>query len=185
MRLGEDAFTTTSDERVNPQEKGILLIQAGEFAVVTTHERIRLSARMAGHIGLRAHYAKHGLVILSGPQIDPGFEGVLVVGLCNLSPTDIVIPYKEPFCTVQLYRLHEEATHPYKGKYQGQDRIPADDIEALRRGKGMTFGEVTRMLSALAQEVSGLARSVKMLEWLIPAIVGLGIAVIAVIVGIK
>jgi dCTP deaminase len=184
MRLGEEAITSTSREKTNPAAKGLLTIAAGDFALVATHERLQLSNRIAGHIGLRSHYARKGLVLLSGPQVDPGFRGVLVVGLHNVSPSDVVIPYKEPFCTVEFYELNEDASAPYSGKYQDQRGISGEDLETLVESQGMTFGQVIKTLNALAVDVKTLADSVNTLKWLIPILVGAGFAATAIVVGV-
>ncbi len=185
MRLGEQAITSSKREKFNPADKGLLIIAAGDFALVTTHEKVSLSPRIAGHIGLRSHYAKKGVVILSGPQIDPGFKGVLVVGLSNLSPRDVVIPYKTPFCTVEFFYLTEPAVKPYVGEYQEQAGILPSDIQNLVEAQGMTFGQVITALQGLSQDVKSLSDSVKTLRWMFPVLLGFGIAIIAVLVALK
>jgi len=188
MRLGEDAITSTHREKVNPRQKGLLTIPAGDFALVTTHEGIELSTKVAGHIGLRSHYSKKGLAILSGPQIDPGFKGVLVVGLSNLSPRDITIPYKERFCTVEFYALVEEASEPYTGEYQSQTGITPRDLENLVEAQGMTFGQVIKLLGDVSLNVKSLSDSIGFLKWVIPitmAGLAIGIAVVGILVALK
>ena len=185
MRLGEDAITSSRREKFNPADKGLLTIPPGDFALVTTHEKVSLTPKMAGHIGLRSLYSKKGLVMLSGPQIDPGFKGVLVIGLSNLSPRDVVIPYKDAFCTVEFYGLEEPATKAYSGEYQDQKGIQPSDIRNLVEAQGMTFGQVITALQGLSQDVKSLSDSVKTLRWLFPVILGFGIAVIGIIVALK
>jgi dCTP deaminase len=182
MCLGEEAITSSSREKINPADKGLLTIAAGDFALVTTHERVRLSPRTAGHIGLRSHYARKGLILLSGPQIDPGFQGVLVVGINNVSPSDLVIPYKERFCTVEFYQLNEDAKRPYEGEYQSQAGISGTDLELLAEAKGMTFGQVISTLNALTMDVKSLADSVNSLRTSIT--VGIGAIGVLLAVGI-
>ena len=185
MRLGEEAITSSRREKFNPAEKGLLTISPGDFALVTTHEKVSLTPKMAGHIGLRSLYTKKGLVMLSGPQIDPGFKGVLVIGLSNLSPADVVIPYKDAFCTVEFYSLEEAATKAYSGEYQDQEGISPSDIRNLVEAQGMTFGQVITALQGLSQDVKSLADSVKTLRWLFPVILGFGIVVIGIIVALQ
>lgn len=185
MRLGEEAITSGRREKVNPADKGLLTIPPGDFALVTTHEKVSMSPKIAGHIGLRSLYSKKGLVILSGPQIDPGFRGVLVIGLSNLSPRDIIIPYKDAFCTVEFFALEEPAIKAYRGEYQDQGGISPSDIRNLIEAQGMTFGQVITALQGLSQDVKSLTDSVKTLRWLFPVILGFGITVIAIIVALK
>lgn len=184
-RLGEEAITSSHREKINPSNKGLFTIPAGDFALVTTHEAFELSANVAGHIGLRSHFSKKGLSILSGPQIDPGFKGVLVVGLSNLSPRDITIPYKERFCTLEFYKLAEPASKAYNGEYQDQQGISPRDLENLVEAQGMTFGQVIKLLGELSLNVKSLSDSVTFLKWIIPvavAILAIGITVVGILV---
>jgi deoxycytidine triphosphate deaminase len=177
-RLGEEAITSSLREKINPSHKGLLTIPAGDFALVTTHERFEMPTEIAAHIGLRSHYSKKGLALLSGPQIDPGFKGVLVVGLSNLSPRDITIPYKERFCTIEFYKLAEAASVPYAGEYQNQAGISPQDLENLVEAQGMTFGQVIKLLGELSQNVKSLSESVSFMKWAIPV----AFAVIAILI---
>jgi len=177
-RLGQEAITSSHREKINPANKGLFTIPAGDFALVTTHERFEMSNEIAGHIGLRSHYSKKGLSLLSGPQIDPGFKGVLVVGLSNLSPRDITIPYKEKFCTIEFYRLTEPASVPYGGEYQNQIGISPQDLENLVEAQGMTFGQVIKLLGDLSLNVKSLSESIGMIKWMIPVV----FAVIAILI---
>jgi len=178
MRLGAEAITSTLRERINPAQKGLLIIASGDFALVTTHERITMPMDMAGHLGLRSHYAKKGLVLLSGPQIDPGLKGVLVLGLSNLSPRDVAIPYKDPLCTVELFSLDNPAEKGYEGEYQEQSGISPRDLENLVEAQGMTFGQVIKTLSELSLNVKSLSDSVSFLKWFMP----LGLAAVPLLI---
>lgn len=185
FRVGRYAFASSSKQKVDIASKGVLVIEAGEFAVIETLERVHCSPRVAAQLGLRSEYARRGLLMLSGPQVDPGFEGVLVVRVVNLAPNSIALPYKDPFLTAQFFLLSEPATNPYKGPRQGQDGIAAADIRELAQTEGLTLGEMVKTLTALSKDVAGLRGAVGRLSWSLPLIVGLGIAVIGVLVGIK
>lgn len=184
MRLGDEAITSSRREKIYPAKSGLLTIAPGDFALAATYEYIELPATIAGHIGLRSAYAKKGIVLLSGPQIDPGFKGVLVVGLSNLSPRDVVIPYKSSFCTVEFFRLEEAATGLYDGEYQSQRGISSKDLQNIAEAQAMTFGQVITSLQELSQNVKSLSDSVAFLKWAFPALLALGIAIISIIVAI-
>lgn len=179
-RLGEEAITSSQREKINPAKKGLLTIPAGDFALVTTHERFEMPADIAGHIGLRSHYSKKGLALLSGPQIDPGFKGFLVIGLSNLSPRDVTIPYKERFCTIEFYKLAEKVTVTYGGEYQNQTGISPQDLENLVEAQGMTFGQVIKLLGELSLNVKSLSDSVNIMKWTIP----IAFTIIAILIAV-
>jgi dCTP deaminase len=191
-RVGTWAFSSTSREKVNLSQKGILIVEPGEFAVIEPRERVQLDNRTAGQLGLRSEYARRGLLMLSGPQIDPGFSGVLVVRMVNLATKPIALPYEDPFLTIQFFRLSNPVQTPYAGPSQGQSGISARDIQDLVAAEGLTLGQVMKTLAALAQDVSQLAKdvselrgSVNRLSWLVPLIVTVGMVVIGIVVALK
>jgi len=191
-RVGTWAFSSSSKERVNLSQKGVLIVEPGEFAVLEPRERVQLDNRTAGQLGLRSEYARRGLLMLSGPQIDPGFSGVLVVRMVNLATKPIALPYEDPFLTIQFFRLSSPVQTPYAGPSQGQSGISARDIQDLVETEGLTLGQVMKTLSALAKNVSELAKdvselrgSVNRLSWLVPLIVTVGMVVIGIVVALK
>lgn len=188
MRLGEQAFKSRPERGlINIKDLGMITIEPGEFTILTTHERIELPKNIAGHIGLRSHYARKGIVLLSGPQIDPGFRGLLTVAAYNIGPRDVVIPFLEKFCTTEYYALNTDALKPYKGEYQDQIRIPTLDIEFFREAKGATLAEVIESVGSLAKSVNSLETTVNGLKATVNSLKGtiaLLIPVIAVVVAI-
>src|SRR5437016_1394255 len=162
-RIGNWAFSSSSKERFSLVAKGLLIIEPGEFAVLETREKVILNDSTAGQLGLRSEYAQRGLLLLSGPQIDPGFRGILTVRVVNLAPKPIALPYEAPFLTIQFFRLSHAVTKLYTGARQEQDGISARDIQALVETEGLTLGQVMKTLSALAVDVSELKGSIKRL----------------------
>lgn len=185
VRVGNWAFASSSKERINLREKGLLIIEPGEFAVLESRERVELNNKTAAQLGLRSEYARRGLLMLSGPQIDPGFIGILVVRVVNLAPKPLALPYEAPFLTLQFFRLVHDVEKPYSGPQQGQGGISAKDIQELVDTEGLTLGQVMKTLSALAKDVAELRGSVSKLTWWIPVIILFGIAVIGAIVALK
>lgn len=135
--------------------------------------------------GLRSKYARKGVIATTGPQIDPGFRGRLILGLTNLTPRPISIPYKDDFITVEFHRLETPTAKPYDGPYQGKLDLGPEEIEAVTEAKGMAFSEVITTLRSVSDNVGKLASEVNTLRWIIPLIVAFGIAVIGVIVTLK
>lgn len=192
LRVGASAFASSGKEILDLSKRGVLVIESGEFAVVESLETMTLGPQIAAQLGLRSEYATKGLLMLSGPQADPGFEGVLVVRLMNLAPTPVTLSYKRPFLTAQFFRLAEPVRHPYSGPRQGQSGISEHDIQELTNTEGLTLGGVMKTLGAVAADVSELSKQVNRvrgsldrLTWSIPIIVLFGIAVIAILVGLK
>jgi len=185
LRVGASAFSSSSKQTIDVGKRGVLVIDPGEFAVVETLETVGLDARTAAQIGLRSEYARRGLLMLSGPQVDPGFKGVLVVRVVNLAPNAIGLPYEAPFLTAQFFRLASPVARPYQGVRQGQTGITPTDVQELAQTEGLTLGEMVKTLGSLARDVAELRGSVGRLSWVLPLIVAFGMALVALIVTLQ
>lgn len=177
LRVGKAAFASSSKERVDIANRGVVIIEPGEFAVVETRERVDAGPRLAIQLGLRSEFARKGLLLLSGPQVDPGFHGVLVVRVVNLAPQAIALAYESPFLTAQFFLLSHPVAEPYSGARQGQTGITPTDVQELSQTEGQTLGEMLKTLTSLARDVAELRGSVGRL----PTIIGWGIGVISAI----
>jgi dCTP deaminase len=177
LRLGDRAIVTKSvdieklRERIESESvpeidvarKESLTIPAGAFALVVTKERVTLSAEYAGHLGLRSYFARKGLLLLAGLQVDPGFDGYLVLGLANPSPRVVHLSYEEPIATLELHHLTRAAAMAYSGMYAGQQVkavIPRGD-HYLRTIETMSISDLTRALLTLSDSVAALSRDVR------------------------
>jgi len=118
------------------------------------------------------------LLLLAGLQVDPGFDGYLVLGLANLSPRSVYLGFEESIATLEIHRLSRPAAEPYAGVYAGQqDRpvIPRADADYLRTIETMSVSDLTTALLRLSDNVATLSRDVRIL-W-----VPIGIALLVAI----
>jgi deoxycytidine triphosphate deaminase len=168
-------------KEINIEKEQSITIPGGAFALVSSLERIKLPNNFAGHIGMRTYYTRKGLTILSGLQIDPGWNGVLVLGLANLSPRSITLDYQDHICSIEIHRLNREATKAYKGPYmaeQREGRIPSSDKDYLRTIETMSVSDLTNALIELSRNVGETNR------WVRGFWVGFAIVVILGILGL-
>lgn len=157
MRLGNEALVSHQEKKIDVSKEGNVTIKPGEFGLLTTYEKIKMSNQMVGSIGLRSHYARKGLVLLAGPQIDPGFEGVLVLGAYNASPRKITIDYLDKFCTVEFHKLSKPVKKPYRGsEEQKKGLIPEVDKSYLRTLETESLSDLSESVRQLSENVSTL-----------------------------
>lgn len=171
MRMGKEAVKEAG--KLDVEGKGVVMLNSGDLAVLGTYESVSLTRRYAGHIGLRSHYTRKGLVLLAGPQIDPGFRGILTIAVCNLGPGTIAIPYMEKIVTVEFFKLIKEASKEYSGPFQGQKTIPSEDIEFILRAQGISISGVITELRTLSTTVAELKGSIDTMKWMIPLLAGI------------
>src|SRR5208283_3326966 len=110
-------------------------------------------------------------------QIDPGFHGRLIIGITNLTPKPVSLAYKDDFVTIELHRLEEASTKPYRGPYQDKLELGPEEIEFVVEREGMALSEVLTTLRSLSENVGALTAEMKTFRWLIPLIVVVGFAV--------
>lgn len=188
LRVGDQGGTTSGKKLVRINESGFLTIKPGDFAVVITLEEIRLNAQFVGRFGLRAKFARKGLIATTGPQIDPGFHGRLIVGLTNLSPKPVTISHKDDFLSVELHKLEHPTEKPYTGPYQDKMELGPEEIESITEREGMALSEVLTTLQTLSQNMGALAKDIDTLKWVIgiaAAVIAIAMTVIGAIVVLK
>ncbi len=185
MRVGHEAYVSGSDGKIDVANKGLVVIDPGEFAVIVTRERVRCGPQIAGQLGLSSAYARQGLMLLSGPQIDPGFEGRLIVRVTNLAPRRVTLGYEGAFLTTQYLKLAAPVERPYQGSRQGQTGLSAKDIEATADPESPTLGGMVKSLQTLARDVSSLQASVRAMAWVVGIGLPLVVAVVGTIVGLR
>ncbi len=115
---------------------------------------------------MKSKYARKGLILLAGLQIDPGFRGYLILRVFNTGTQRITISYQEPIGMVQFIKLIVPAEE-YKGRYQDQVKIPPEDIEQITNSEDLTIGSVMKIIQDLVHSVKGLKDSQESLkeEW--------------------
>lgn len=192
FRVGNQGATTSTKKLIDIKKEGYISLAPGDFAVVTVYEKIELGAQYAARFGLRSKYARKGLIATTGPQIDPGYRGRLIIGVTNLTPKPVSLPYKDDFVSVEFHKLEEPAAEPYNGPYQDKYELGAEEIESITESEGMALSEVLTTLRSLSENVGALTTDVTQLtaefrsyKWSTPIVVGLGIAIIGIIVAIK
>lgn len=164
LRLGPEAFLGTGDAVLKMEDQRLLTIAPGELALVTTLETMRVGPRYAAQIGLRSTFARKGLSLLAGPQVDPGFRGRLHIALVNLSPVEIAISYRDPLITVVFHDLGADVERPYgtstTDESHEQDEITGGEIDDIRQHRGYAMSEVIREMATLSKNVGALRTSV-------------------------
>ena len=170
LRVGKEGITTTEKQLVDIEQRGLLSVRAGDFAVLTTDEVIELDAQHTARIGLRSKYARKGIVATTGPQIDPGFRGRLMVGIINLSPQDVSFSHHDSFLSIELHKLSSPTHRPYDGPFQGRLKLGPDEIEQIAESSRMSMSGVMETLQHLAKDVSVMSASISSMKLWTPII---------------
>lgn len=77
-------------------------------------QTLRLPFYIIGRHNLKIRYAYKGLLLGTGPQVDPGFEGNLFIPLHNFTTSDVKVHISESFVSIDFVRTTNfiESTEP-------------------------------------------------------------------------
>jgi hypothetical protein len=75
-------------------------------------ERINMPLYMIGRFNLKIDLIYQGIILGTGPQVDPGFRGRLSCPLHNISNNDVVLTFGERFATIDFVKTSLFAPAP-------------------------------------------------------------------------
>jgi len=159
MRIGAELLISGTERNIDLGQQGSINLKAGQFALVTTQENITLAKNMVAHIGLKSYYVRKGIVVLAGLQIDPGFSGVLILGIYNASSRSVNLEYLNSICTIEFYRLAKPVEIPFNRTEldeQKEGRIPRVDREYLKTLETQSLSEMSQAVKQLSINVDSL-----------------------------
>jgi len=80
------------------------VIPPNSIVFVSMREQLLLPYWLAGRFDLAIDYIYQGLLLGTGPQVDPGFQGVLGCPLHNISNRPITLSLGEPFAKIDFVK---------------------------------------------------------------------------------
>lgn len=92
-------------------------IKAGQFVVIGTYERIRLTRKVAATVHAMARMTLAGLSHIS-TTVHPGWSQAepephyIIVAVSNVSRSPITIEHRQPFCRLLFYDVSPSAKRP-------------------------------------------------------------------------
>jgi len=129
LRLGDQYFVSREKYPKNLTETGgFVVIEPGDFAILTTHEYMYVPDDLLGLISLRNTYKKLGIINISGFHVDPGYVGRLFFSVYNSGPEKVVLKHKEPVFMIMFDELKEPVLNGYG---EGKENITTDLISGL------------------------------------------------------
>ncbi len=92
------------EEKVLSPRNPILRIPPGSIALVTPREQLLIPHWLVATFNLKSEYIFKGLLMGIGPQIDPGFMGMLTCPLHNISCEAVLLSFCEPFAKLDFVK---------------------------------------------------------------------------------
>lgn len=150
LRLGDEVFLSGEKklERLD-QNQSHVSIKPGDFAILLSHESVRIPKDLMALISIKTTYKNMGLVNISGFHVDPGYKGKLTFSVYNAGPGEIILRYLDPIFVIFFAKLGiengEDCKEPYDGAHQGQKTISSGAMNQLTGKPVSPFDLDTRL----------------------------------------
>jgi len=188
IRIGDPLLKGGEAAPISLEERGSLIINAGEFFTFRSQEKLKFTDCYSGHLGPKSYFVQRGLILLAGQHVDPGFGGYLLMGAYNASPRDIVVKYLDKICNIEFHKLSQPArggTREFPQLQSGD--IPRDIRDYFMGIEPLTLGRLSESMATLASNVSTMSKEVGTLSkimwrFIVPLLSATFIAIVAAII---
>jgi deoxycytidine triphosphate deaminase len=102
LRLGGRYYSNGEFGDLRPGQK--LTIPRNSIVYVSMLEVINMPMYMIGRFNLKIDLIYQGIILGTGPQVDPGFRGRLSCPLHNISNNDVELEYGQRFATIDFVK---------------------------------------------------------------------------------
>jgi len=157
VRVGDLAAVSTASKPIDLREHRLVPIEPGAMAILQSLEVLSLSTEIAARLGPKTSLLRRGVFVSTGPQVDPGFKGRLIVNLINLSPRTFTLRHADPFLSVEFHQLSDSPDKAYSGEYQGRMELSPEELDSLLAYQGPTLAELHRSFGQLRDNIRDVA----------------------------
>jgi len=106
LRIGPD-YVDGTGKRAQLRERESFYLEPNAIAYVTTLESFNLPYYIVARFNLRVKWVYQGILLGTGPQVEPGYRGVLSCPLFNLTDKAMKITYEQEFATIDFERTSD------------------------------------------------------------------------------
>lgn len=190
LSLGNEIFRTDSKDKkkeVLSQPKEQITINPGQFALLLTHETVKIPIDKIAFISIKAGIKLKGLINVSGFHVDPGFNGKLVFSVYNAGSSPISLVRGEPcfliwFAELELSKDEMTSYDKESHEHKNQDAIPTKYIDALIAGELASPNVLSKKIDdnqkELDKRIGLIEKEQTAKDYLIKTAVGLGVVIL-------
>ncbi len=104
LRIGAKFIDSKGKPGILTDESPYFVMEPNSIVYVSTFEKLNLPYYIAARFNLRVKWVYKGILLGTGPQVEPGYCGYLSCPLYNLTNSPIRITYREDFATIDFER---------------------------------------------------------------------------------
>jgi len=173
LTLGDEYYNAGKIKTLSDKEP-FILIEPYDYAIVTSKEKVIMPNDIASNFGLSVSLFCQGIILSNGPQVDPGFRGILLCLLFNTSDVPVLLKRGEHYATIIFNKLIEP-TFTYSDTYQDKDKIK-DYLPT----KTMMGG-----INVLKKELEDIKNQSRSLQDMFLGVISLILSIIAILLALR
>jgi deoxycytidine triphosphate deaminase len=105
------------DDPAKPEAENFFVFLPGKYYLIKTMEKVNLPVTLSGIIFPRTTMFRSGLGLFNG-VVQPGYQGELTFGVCNLGKSNIKISFGARVVHITFHEVLGEGNQ-YRGQWQG------------------------------------------------------------------
>ncbi|MBI2435704.1 MAG: hypothetical protein HYV26_22850 [Candidatus Hydrogenedentes bacterium] len=156
VRIGDRAVIGGSGTEIDLNQSRLELTP-GCYAAVVSLERVLVPDDILVRINSKRSFSYKGIALLTGSQVDPGYQGHLLFGFYNASSKRIVLGKGEPICSLVFETLAHPVAKP-KGKdpYLYRGEFPAGFVDFMANMEVLSWHQ----LSEHVKKIEGMTQQI-------------------------
>ncbi len=130
-------------------------IQPGDFALLTTDERVHIPRDLVAFITLRFRIALKGLINVSGFHVDPGYYAPIFFSVYNAGPNPVAVRQGDRIFMIVFANLDTEVPQPnprLNAEFKDPQQLKAEWIAAAK-GPTVNLLKLNREVERLRAQV--------------------------------
>jgi len=147
--------------QLSEAEKRDLEVEPGEIVFVLTQEKLSLPLDIVAQLSPKRKLSHAGILTLGGFCIDPGYEGRLLLGLCNFSSTPFPILPGKKVIAATFFRLQASEAVGLIKPVESVTDFPDELVQVMQRYKPVAVEPLAKEVEELRSTVDGLRRDIR------------------------
>jgi deoxycytidine triphosphate deaminase len=192
IRIGDQVRYWDGDNKSKDiilSAKQVFEVPANSIAFIKTKEKFRLPPYIAMRFNLNINNVHRGILLGTGPVVDPGFEGHLLIPLHNLTTSTYYFHEGEPFIWAEFTKvsphpLWDSSAHGRYARYDLHNKYRPfpDNKKSIHPAEYLQNASKTSVVSSIAGTISELKRFKNNVTY--SAIIGVCVTVILFFIGV-
>jgi|SRR5579871_546212 len=158
LRVGIKGLKGGSGDEQEISHSNGLMVEAGCYVAVISAEKIKLPADVCAFIGAKRRLSYEGIMLLTGMQVHPGYEGYFVFGLFNTSGRDYLVTHLQKLCSITFAEVPPvpDGQLPKADKFMSLGNFDPELKRRFADFKTQGIASIERAISDVAGDVEAL-----------------------------